>query len=106
MRPLVSSFQGRLVEVYFGFWKIDQVIKMYAEIRKEIDTWYHRMYNKVLALANVVSSAETFPRVCSRQRHRDNLPAENALEYWKRTVAIPFLDIVCEEIKDRFSKEK
>ena len=34
------------------------------------------------------------------------MPAENALEYWKRTVAIPFLDIVCEEIKDRFSKEK
>ena len=64
------------------------------------------MYNKVLALANVVGSVETFPRACSRQRHRDNLPAENALEYWKRTVAIPFLDIVCEEIKDRLSKEK
>ena len=106
MQPLVSSFQGRLVEVYFGFSKNDQVIDMYAEIRKEIDTWYHRMYNKVLALANVVGSAETFPRVCSRLRHRDNLPAENALEYWKRTVAIPFVDIVCEEIKDRFSKEK
>ena len=60
MRPLVSSLQGRLVEVYFGFWKIDQVIKMYAEIRKEIDTWYHRMYNKVLALANVVGRLKHF----------------------------------------------
>ena len=43
MRPVVSSLQGRLVEFYFGFSKIDQVIDMYAEIRKEIDTWYHRM---------------------------------------------------------------
>ena len=106
MRSLVSSLQGRLVEVYFGFLKIDQVINKYAEIRKEIDTWYHRMYNKVLALVNVVGSAETFPKVCSRQRHCDNLPAENTLGYWKCTVVIPFLDIVCEEIKDRFSKEK
>ena len=33
-------------------------------------------------------------------------PAETAKEYWKRAVAIPFLDIVSSELKSRFSHEK
>jgi hypothetical protein len=36
MRPLVSSLQGRLVEVYFGFKKIEDVINFYNDIRNEI----------------------------------------------------------------------
>ena len=31
---------------------------------------------------------------------------ESSAEYWKRTMAMPFLDIVCSELKSRFSKEK
>ena len=77
-----------------------------AWIRIENDTWFKRMYEKVLSLVQVVGSTETFPRICSRQRHRNNLPAESAFEYWKRTVVIPFLDIVCEEIRCCFSPEK
>ena len=37
MRPLVTALQGRLVEVYFGFQKIEEVINCYAEIRSAID---------------------------------------------------------------------
>ncbi|PFX17857.1 52 kDa repressor of the inhibitor of the protein kinase [Stylophora pistillata] len=33
-------------------------------------------------------------------------PEETAKEYWKRAVAIPFLDIVSSELKPRFSHEK
>ena len=106
IRPLVSALQGQLVDVYFGFKKVEEVISFYSDMRTDIDVWFLRMYQKVLNIAELVQSSEARPRVCSRQRNRDNTPAESVAEYWKRTVAIPFLDIVCSEIKCRFSKEK
>ena len=44
MRPLVTTLQGRLVKVYFGFQKIEEVIGSYTEIRNAIDLWFQSMY--------------------------------------------------------------
>ena len=46
------------------------------------------------------------PRVYSKQRHRENQPAESDVQYWKRTVAISFLDVIFSGLKSRFSNEK
>ena len=64
------------------------------------------MYQKALSLSELVGGSEERPRVCSRQRNRENYPAESAAQCWKRTVPIPFLDVICSELKSRFSKEK
>lgn len=64
------------------------------------------MYQKAVTLSELVWSTEERPRVCGRQRNRENHPAESDIQYWKRTVAIPFLDVICSELKSRFSKEK
>ena len=57
------------------------------------------------SLSEMVGGSEERFRVCSRQRNRENYPAESAAQYWKRTVAIPFLDVICSELKSRCSKE-
>ena len=41
-----------------------------------------------------------------RQRHRENQPTESDAKYWKRTITIPFLDVICSELKRRPGKEK
>ena len=69
MRPLVKALQGRLMEVYLGFSRIDEVASSYAEIRSEVDTWFQRIYANVQALADLVGSTEQFPRVTSTQRN-------------------------------------
>ena len=102
MQPLVSSLQGRYVEVYLGFQKIEEVNSNYADIRNEIDAWFARLYEKILSLARTIGSNEQRPRVCQRQRNRENTPAETVSTYWKRTVVIPFLDVICSEMKCRF----
>ena len=86
MRPLVSALHDRLVEVYFGFQKVEEVMNSYTDIRSGIDTWFERLYTKVLRLSELVGSAEERPRV----NRRVTTPAETAKEYWKRAVAIPF----------------
>ena len=42
IRPLVSSLQGELMEIYLGFKKIDQVIESYQLIRDDIDSWFNQ----------------------------------------------------------------
>ena len=106
MRPLVCALQGELMEVYFGFQKIEEVICCYQEIRSEINARFQLMYEKVKTLAEMVGSTEQRPRVCSRQRNRENCPAETVQEYWRRTVAIPFVDVICSELQCRFSEDK
>ena len=60
----------------------------YTDIRSGIDTWFKCLYTKVLRLSELVGSAEERPGV----NRRGTTPAETAKEYWKRAVAIPFLD--------------
>ena len=77
-----------------GFKKniIERVIKSYTEIRNVIDSWF-QFTMKTVSLSEVVGGAEECPRVCDRQKNRENYPAESAAQYWKRTVAMPLLAI-------------
>lgn len=56
MRPLVSALQGHLVEVYFGFKKVEEVITNYTDIRSGIDAWFNRLCMKLLHLSGLVGS--------------------------------------------------
>ena len=60
----------------------------YTDIRNGIGTWFERLYANVLRLSELVGSAGERPCV----NRRGTTPAETAKEYWKRAVAIPFLD--------------
>ena len=105
-RPIVTSLQGRLIDVYFGYKKIEDVTNHYSGIRADIDAWFARMYTKGLSLAELVQSTEERPPACNRQQNRDNTPAETVPSYWKQSVAIPLLDTVCAGLQSRFSEEK
>ena len=39
------------------------------------------------------------PRATGTQIHRENVPAEDVCEYYKRTVTIPILDYVLNDLK-------
>ena len=58
------------------------------------------MYVKAVTLALLFNTT-------GRQRHRENQPTELDAKYWKRTVTIPSLDVICSELKAGHpSKEK
>ena len=52
---------------------------------------------------SVGAPGPTLPRICSRQRHRSNVPADSPQEYYRRTVSVPFLDHLCSQMEERFS---
>ena len=62
-------------------------------------------YEKVMTISELVGVTEEIPRVCNRQRNRDNHPSDSVFQYWKRTVTLPYLNIVCSEHDKRFTEE-
>ena len=44
----------------------------------------------------------TKPRNCSKQTMRSNIPATKAPTYFRRTIFIPFLDGMLNQLRDRF----
>ncbi len=46
----------------------------------------------------------SLPRLCGRQRHRENVPALTPVEYYRHTVTIPILDHLISEIQTWFSE--
>ncbi|CAN7942376.1 unnamed protein product [Ixodes hexagonus] len=44
------------------------------------------------------------PRVTSRQRHRQNIPAIDAEDYFRLSLFLPFLDHLITQLDDRFEK--
>lgn len=68
-----------------------------------------------LMLPFQVGETPTLPRIAKRQEHRSNTPVENCeicekqpchhqvLQYYQRNVAVPFVDHIKMELKERFS---
>ena len=59
---------------------------------KHIDRWFKYAAEKVREAVGESDYEPSLPRLCSRQRNRANVLAETAEEYFRRTIAIPFLD--------------
>ncbi len=60
-------------------------------------------YEEVLTLANKVGVAELVPRKTSLQRNRSNTPSESPSQHYKREIAIPLIDSLLSQMKERFS---
>ena len=45
----------------------------------------------------------SLPRVCERQCHSSNVPAQTPSEYYRRNLSIPVLDHLLSELETRFS---
>ena len=46
------------------------------------------------------------PRISIRQTNRENFPATTIHEYYQRSLIIPFIDHLLEEMKSRFSESQ
>ena len=104
-KGLSVKLQGRYVDVVCAHRDIESVKSSLERNRSEIDVFHDRVYDAVLVLAQSVGIDESSPRISSRQQHRQNVPAENTKEYYKRTLTIPILDHLISELDERFDAD-
>ena len=74
-------------------------------VRSDIDAHFNTWYERILELANELGVQESMKQRCSIQLYRENYASNGIKEYYKRSVAIPFLDHLSRELDTRFSAD-
>ena len=104
IRPITVKLQRSNIDSYEAYAMIDAIIdrlKSYRnDINQEFQEWFHAATTLVESADGVVSQ----PRVSGRQQHRNNSPAETPEGYYRKNVAIPFLDHLLKEMETRFDQ--
>ena len=72
--------------------------------RRNIDSGFGKIYDHAIRIAEKIGTTAEMPRIASRQWHHSNSEATNPLEYFKRNVAITFLDHIITFIDQQFSQ--
>lgn len=83
---------------------IQSVLDNLTNKRTNCDKYFKIIYKEASEL--IKEHDINLPRICKRQTHRPNPPCNSPEEYYLRSLYIPLLDNVIEDIKERFIKKK
>jgi len=103
LKGLTTSLQAEAKDIVEASNEISCVKESLQDVRNNIDDHYSQWFRQAEQMCEVVGVTPSMPRLCKRQRNRDNTPAENPAEYNRRIVAIPILDHLIAELNMRFS---
>jgi hypothetical protein len=99
---LTISLQGTSIDILYAVKEIDATIATIQQVRDNIETYHAEWFIKIERMCATAGITPTIPRICQRQTHRSNLPAETPSQYYLRNISIPFLDHVLSELRTRF----
>ena len=95
--------QSRKNDIADGLEIISFLLNIVSEYRNNVDLKHDEWYNEALLLAQQFDIAEKKIRTTKRQMHRDNQPTSTPSELYKRSLTIPLLDQLLNDLKTRFS---
>ena len=78
-------------------------LKDLAAVREDVATHHSVWFDKVERMCDAVGIEPSLPRICGRQRHRSNVPADTPSEFYRRTISI---DHLLSELDTRFAKHQ
>ena len=99
--PLVK-LQGKKEDIVSGLAAIDRCCSELRQLRSNIASFTTRIYAHSCRIAEKSGITVAMPRTCSWQTHRFNPPSSSVEDYFKNTVAIPFLDHLIQDLSERF----
>ena len=94
-----------LIEAMEGVGFVIRTLKSWRTDEKEWISDEFGSFSLAQQLAERIGVNITTPRLASRQNHRNNVPANNACEYFRRAVWFPYLDAILESFNSRFSRQ-
>ena len=82
--------------------RINDVIRRLKEKRENAEETFRNLFEKAEEIAKLTDVEIVVPRQAGRQHHRANIPAADPEEYYRRTVFLPFIDFLIEQLSSRF----
>ena len=104
-KPLSVLLQGSSTDLIAAYSEIDKVKRILLELRENDEYEFGPLFQSMLDMAEIVHlEGMPVPRICQQQTARSNIEASSPMEYWCRTVFVPFLDHLLQELDNRFSQ--
>ena len=73
-------------------------------IRDAIEEEFGVIYRQAERIAASLGVETSIPRLAARQMHRNNLPLETPIDYYRCSLANPLIDRLISEMEFRFTK--
>lgn len=99
--PLSRFLQSSNLDVSKASDTFNRTINVLEEKRKNADTRFAQVYYEATQLASEMGFDLQIPRLARRQIHRENYCADSVVEYYRKSLYIPLLDNVVQDLKDR-----
>ena len=76
--------------------------------RQDVNNLFDIWYQDILRIADRIGFVESFPTKTNLQRNRSNTPtgSRSPIEHYKRSVAIPLLDFLILQMRERSNGEQ
>lgn len=102
LREITIKLQKRDLDIRNAYSLLDSVKLDMENLRKEVDDRFNNWYTEIKKIANRLGTEEHVPRARA-SIYRATHPAGNPKEYYRRAIAIPFIEDVITQLNERFS---
>ena len=82
--------------------QVKHAITALEEVRNDVDNFHHNLFLKITTMAQAVGTETARLRICGRQQHSANAPADDAETYYRMNLTIPVIDQLLMCLQDRF----
>jgi hypothetical protein len=103
MKGLSRSLQERSLDVGRALENVSLVQSSLEDCRENVEQFNRKSYERSLKICEPLDIEIKKHRTCGRQIMRDNVQSEGPEDYFRKSIAIPFLDYTINEMKIRFT---
>ena len=103
VKGLTLSLQQRASDICKSYSEINNVRTSLSQVRESIDLVHLAWYKTAVGIGKAVGASDpAISRRCKKQKNRDNVPGESPEVYFRRSIAVPFLDVLINQLGVRF----
>ncbi|XP_049766139.1 52 kDa repressor of the inhibitor of the protein kinase-like [Schistocerca cancellata] len=102
---LSEQLQSPKMDLTTALNNASDVIEVFNNTRMDSEIEFGSIFEGAVKLAEDIGSVIAMARTISTQTKRDNVPASNAEEYFRRTVFLPVVDGFIAELETRFPQD-
>lgn len=101
--PLSKILQSTSIDIFTAMQAAENAVLAVKEIRNSVEAEFKKVFDRVSHKWEITVE---MPRISSKQKNRDNTPATNPEEYYRRTLFIPFCEHFINHLEERFISHK
>ena len=103
-KTLAVLLQGSEMNVITAYRCIEDVKKEVQDVRNDADMEFNPLFQLACSMAKSSDGEIAIPHCCGRQTFRNNVEGDTPEVYYRRSVFLPFIDSLLEQLSSRFRR--